>query len=839
MDRGDDHVVVRYMDLLPTELLVMALSHLSAYDLLRCMTVCWRFKNVIDTSLILQYYIALARNGAADNVCSTLLTAQKLKRLEAQERAWASLSPTRRDTIPIPRRFGTFDLCGGVLLGARAPESSDPPTDTLTHTPDSEDDDLNACEMLATTLPSVISGDVDVRSWSRNVGFPVYGLGIDAPQDLAVVIQSRSSCIESAKEGRFFDDFGFLTPDTVVLPVRKPGPATLDVYKFDTRKVARRSERLSRGSLPTAVRIATFLLPPMREPLEVSVNPICCNTEPPPYPRSQSAAPLSASASSSAPSSPNPVRDPPFYLDGSTSLLSFSFMVCHGHSVQSVMPLHERFTLVVQRKAFLSRIDDILRVTNGRWVGSQWKAVHVSWINWGPPISRWLTVKHLSWACFINGSRIVLSPIIPEDLSMCHLRVLDFNPYIVSKERQRKGARIAKENVGCCAEGGFPDKWKGRSKGKGKMRQRDDDIDEEEHQTLSGSKKTCVDGAEQHVSVQLVDEMGTIPSGKLWLEPVQSELPYRQVTTKDVFPFANVVIDEERIGGILDLCRPATYSHRLAEAMLDHLYTLFGRSDLEPVSLPLKDRALLLYATSDTITVIDAVDLSVVRVLAFWEAFANATDGECIISGLAVDRESRDDLILYTLTPDGTIRVFMPVLDDPHMLQLHATIDRYAFLPKRVADSGGSRVFWMDRDVVRAALESALQTGGDESDASQQRIPQLQQILDEGWDLFVRVLSDGSVVVRVLANLDRRPPTLLKQFTILHTPPEAVPSAASPSHVSIHFASVQKIPKVILLSSLPFRSFQLSALEFFNGHSSGIRQIARSWVIPHDIPRTT
>lgn len=42
-------------------------------------------------------------------------------------------------------------------------------------------------------LPSVIAGKVDVPTWSRNVGFPVYGLGIDASQDLAVIIQARAA----------------------------------------------------------------------------------------------------------------------------------------------------------------------------------------------------------------------------------------------------------------------------------------------------------------------------------------------------------------------------------------------------------------------------------------------------------------------------------------------------------------------------------------------------------------------------------------------------------------------------------------------------------------------
>lgn len=127
--------------------------------------------------------------GAVDNIHSKLSTVVKLQRLEEQEKAWLYLNPSRRDRIPIPKRFGSFDLSGGVLVGARSPEDDE-------SLPSSADEDeFSACELLGTTLPSVISGDGEdaVRSWSRNVGFSVYGLGIDTNQDLAIVIQSRNT----------------------------------------------------------------------------------------------------------------------------------------------------------------------------------------------------------------------------------------------------------------------------------------------------------------------------------------------------------------------------------------------------------------------------------------------------------------------------------------------------------------------------------------------------------------------------------------------------------------------------------------------------------------------
>jgi len=339
--------------------------------------------------------------------------------------------------------------------------------------------------------------------------------------------------IESVKEERLFDDFAFLTTDTVILPLRRPGPAALDVYKLDTRNVSRRSERLSRGTLPPAIRIATFQLPPMREPMEVSVNPICVNSEPP-----------LRHAYSPTSSSEDP-RCSPFYPDGQTSLLSFSFMVCHGHSVHSTTPLHERFTLVMHRQALLDRVDEALRPTNGRWVGSHWKTVVYPWSSWGPRTSRWLTMRHLSWACFMSGSRLIMSPLIPEDRSMCHLSILDFNPYAVAKERQRRSGGMSRPvDSGYCDDAAHAaPKWGRFNNGKGK--QVGFSFDDPEDQLALEQPQ------DDDVLVKLVDYPGVIQSGKVWAEPVQSYLPYRQVTTKESFPYANVVIDEERIGGIL------------------------------------------------------------------------------------------------------------------------------------------------------------------------------------------------------------------------------------------------------------------------------------------------
>jgi hypothetical protein len=52
------------------------------------------------------------------------------------------------------------------------------------------------------------------------------------------------------------------------------------------------------------------------------------------------------------------------------------------------------------------------------------------------------------------------------------------------------------------------------------------------------------------VTRRIVAEVGVIPKGEIWLEHVESSLPYYEVTTKDTFGLAGVMMDDERIIGL-------------------------------------------------------------------------------------------------------------------------------------------------------------------------------------------------------------------------------------------------------------------------------------------------
>ncbi|KAJ7596877.1 RAVE protein 1 C terminal-domain-containing protein [Mycena floridula] len=179
-------------------------------------------------------------------------------------------------------------------------------------------------------------------------------------------------------------------------------------------------------------------------------------------------------------------------------------------------------------------------------------------------------------------------------------------------------------------------------------------------------------------------------------------------------------------------------------------------------------------------------------------------------------RDSRDDQILYTITSDSTLRIFLAVLDSPRQLQLHAALNLFSSLPFSVASTApASTIFWLDREILNNSLSRILRNASDPEDA---RYKRLQEIKDEGWDLFLHVLEDGSVVITAVAHVDRRPPTLLKHFTLQHSLPSAIPQ--SPSYLAL--VPLPGSTSITLVTSSPLRSYELSPLSFFDSPTKGL-----------------
>jgi hypothetical protein len=137
----------------------------------------------------------------------------------------------------------------------------------------------------------------------------------------------------------------------------------------------------------------------------------------------------------------------------------------------------------------------------------------------------------------------------------------------------------------------------------------------------------------------------------------------------------------------------------------------------------------------------------------------------------------RDDLVLYTTTSDSVLRIFTPVLDSLQYLQLHGAID-VPFTPLTSKSKGKSpaseykalqksSIFHLDRKVLGDALnailkekllppppsgsEEGIQKGTHSEDEEDARKKKAMEVVKEGWDLFLRVMQDGSIHVTAVA----------------------------------------------------------------------------------------
>ncbi|KAF7985328.1 hypothetical protein HWV62_6523 [Athelia sp. TMB] len=187
------------------------------------------------------------------------------------------------------------------------------------------------------------------------------------------------------------------------------------------------------------------------------------------------------------------------------------------------------------------------------------------------------------------------------------------------------------------------------------------------------------------------------------------------------------------------------------------------------------------------------------------------------------DAASRDDLVpLYTVTSDAVLRIFMPVLDSLQYLQLHGAIDvpfvRSDQKGKGRADHMASSVFWLDRTVVRDAFRGYLAepVGKGKSEDDERWRSRAKEVVEEGWDLFMRILQDGSVLITAVANIDGRPPRFLKQFTLQHLPPNTFPilntAHAPPTHLYILPGSPSSLT---LITTAPLQAHTFSPLQLF------------------------
>jgi hypothetical protein len=87
----------------------------------------------------------------------------------------------------------------------------------------------------------------------------------------------------------------------------------------------------------------------------------------------------------------------------------------------------------------------------------------------------------------------------------------------------------------------------------------------------------------------------------------------------------------------------------------------------------------------------------------------------------------------------------------PQHLQLHTTVDPYSFLPSSLATNNGSPILPLSRECLRTVLGNILRTTRDRTSFDESQRRRITELYEEGWDLFARILDDGSIVIRAVA----------------------------------------------------------------------------------------
>ncbi|UZJ51119.1 hypothetical protein CBS101457_000439 [Exobasidium rhododendri] len=142
--------------------------------------------------------------------------------------------------------------------------------------------------------------------------------------------------------------------------------------------------------------------------------------------------------------------------------------------------------------------------------------------------------------------------------------------------------------------------------------------------------------------------------------------------------------------------------------------------------------------------------------------------------------------IIVTRTIDGVTRLWASVIDEPKNMRIWSTIDPSAMgsngLPSENVKSCfyldaydmalilGASLRWLQRDLQMADLGLGAHASNQQEkimDLKRSRARRMEHLLSETPDMVALCLSDGTLVIRAVANIDRKPPTLCESFVVL------------------------------------------------------------------------
>ncbi|KAI0049212.1 hypothetical protein FA95DRAFT_923232 [Auriscalpium vulgare] len=153
-------------------------------------------------------------------------------------------------------------------------------------------------------------------------------------------------------------------------------------------------------------------------------------------------------------------------------------------------------------------------------------AAHVAWEDWGPRATRWFgDMLSSDWQHAVHGFRTVERVAQDPQATRHRIRVRDYNPLLVARERAR-------------------------DKGKGRVRAEAAEVEAQDKAKAAAgdeNEKAREPAEGSGPSVRLVTEASTIRAGVAFVRDVVSWLPYREVVTEQAIEVSDVMLDDNRI----------------------------------------------------------------------------------------------------------------------------------------------------------------------------------------------------------------------------------------------------------------------------------------------------
>ncbi|KDQ09349.1 hypothetical protein BOTBODRAFT_179059 [Botryobasidium botryosum FD-172 SS1] len=470
---------------LPAELIIKVARELDFITILRCMTaslasqvVCKLLYNLITSTTSIRYIVELGALGYVDGPPGDVPTSQRLIRLLKHGKAWRNLSWMRSHeySTPISDHFSLYDLSGGIF--ARGSRTKISFFELPSHIKETDGREFKLSfefalgdlsidpqqDLLVLVEPRVLSSHLDrnppfrvhLRSLSTNMPHPLASVPILQERVTPFVAADYTFFIQIMGDaiGLFVNEFdhpsllvvwnwttgftklrmqfpgltaphtfSFLSPTMIALPrfdEHMPGQpvriSKIDIYTMHSDS--------SHPSYPEPIRVASFLLPPIKSSCRVIQFRSRSDPSPGPPPHTSTVSQAQA-------------VQVPFHISPQDRIFCFHMLLQYGDA--ATWPLSVFSLAVFTHGSTLLAYD--------KFLSPDLPEDHprsISWEDWGPSNTRCLQgLYHLGMnECYVYGNRVVYGEVPEAVTQRCRtVRVLDFTPHAA-----RRSALAASED---------------------------------------------------------------------------------------------------------------------------------------------------------------------------------------------------------------------------------------------------------------------------------------------------------------------------------------------------------------------------------------------------------